>query len=513
MSDGIWEASLSTYIEQVREAWRTVGVAVAVVRGEELIYGRGFGRRRRDDAAEVDVDTLFQVGSTTKAFTASAIGMLVDEGMLAWDDRIVDHLPELKLKDPWLTRHLTVRDVLTHRAGLSIALLPYLAVIDSNSALDQLRYADANGRFRDCFEYDNLLYALAGKLVEAVSSCSWSNFTRMRLLEPLNMTRTRTSPYDIWARDRIIPTFLGCPLGEPPPLSEARIANVAMPHFAESEGCATLLSWGSYDNEAPAGSMVSSAADMAKWLSLNLRKGRVGTQQLIDTRTIQELHRVQNPHGKLEECFFGETSDGYTLGWWRARYRQRVHLEHGGGMIGFPAYVCLVPEEDLGIVVLSNTGLGPGRMLSRRYLFHKAVAYWIIDRLLGDQVHDWSSALIAHAREADQAAHCEEIELSRDRNPKPASCLPFSAYTGHFGDMSGSTGRIAIDLEAGSLGLSFAGEGAFHARLVPWQGNTHRLQMAPPVANILGPQFATFQVEDGGQVNELAVFGSRYRRL
>ena len=499
---------LTRYIEQARTEWKNVGLAIAVVQGSDVIFTQGFGARAFDGSERVDPDTLFQVGSTTKAFTTAALAMLVSEGRIHWDDPVIDYLPTFQLQDPWLTRTLTIRDAVTHRSGISAPFYFVLGILDSDEAIRQLRYSTAQAPFRDSFVYDNVLYAVAGRVVEVVSGMSWRDYIKRRLLQPLQMNRSGTSPYEFWERHHVAPVIFGSALRSGATLEDARDRNVAMPHGWDEDGAAVVLPWQCYDNAAAAGSLVSSARDMAKWLLLNLNQGCFEGQQLLGPDTVQELHATQNLH-TLHQFPFERATESYAMGWFRAEYRGHVHLEHGGGIIGFPSYMALLPDQQLGIAVLSNGSQEAREQLGVHKLsLHRAIAFWAFDRLLGAPPRDWSQELLSQAQAAQREIqeHERELQQSRLKNTRPT--LPFGQCAGTYEDRSKHSGHVYLQLENGRLRLLFAGDGAFAAELEHWHQDLFRLRSTVGVADVLGPQFVAFKLDPAGKVVSMSASGA-----
>jgi len=242
--------AFNAYVERAVEEWEAVGLAVAVVKDGELLFARGYGERVLGTGEMVDEETRFSIGSTTKAMTAAALGMLVDEGKLSWDDHVVDHLPGFQLSDTWMTREITIRDLLTHRAGLgNTDFLWYENDAPRDWVVHQMRYADLAYSPRTSFIYQNLMYATAGAVVEAVSGMPWTEFVKVRIFGPLGMTETLAT--------------LSETTGQP---------NVARPH-AIVDGERVLIENASVDPVNAAGSVWSSVEDMSRWLRMLLAEG------------------------------------------------------------------------------------------------------------------------------------------------------------------------------------------------------------------------------------------------
>lgn len=494
-------SELDQYIERVRGDWQNVGAAVAVVRGDEVVYARGFGAREITRTSPVTADTLFEIGSTTKAFTTAALGMLVDDGKLTWDDRIVDWLPDFRLRDEWVSRQLTVRDAVSHRSGVADNYYPYLTIMDTAQVVGHLRHLSADGRFRDSFRYNNHLYAVAGKVIEAASGSTWHEFMRQRVLTPLKMLGSGTSAHQFWDERFIAPTFYGTSR-ERGSIDKARDDNVAMPHGFSTNGLVQAMPWLSFDSAAPAGSIVSSVADMANWLRLHLNEGRFEGQQLLQPQTLRHLHAAQNLRVDNDVSPLRHVRG--AMGWLRSRYEGHVHVAHGGGVLGFPAYVALLPERRIGVVVLSNGPVAAGD----DYKFHRAIAFWAFDRLLGAATRDWGRQFQEQLRELKDRARktAEELQRARARNTTPS--LPLENYAGEYEDRAVPSGRVRLTVEEGRLTLRFAGDGAFRGYLEHWENDRFRLHSDCPGHNVIEFGFADFAIE-GGAVTSLCA-GSAY---
>lgn len=501
-----FEAELDRYIEEVVAEWEVVGAAIAVVRHGDVIYSRGFGAREVGRRPRIDGDTLFQVGSTTKAFTAAAIGILVDERKVSWDDPVIEHLPWFRLRERRRADRLTIRDLLAHRTG--IIGRPYFAMrpMDADEAIDQLRWAAYEGRQGRSYCYSNLMYAVAGKLVEAASGVSWSGFVEERLLRPLGMRRSRTSPYDVWPPRHVAPTFLGSAADVRSPAPAASLANVAMPHTAW-EGAWVRLPWRSYDNAAPAGSIISSAGDMARWLALHLGEGRFERRRLVSRCSMKEILAAQNPHVREKQLAFTDRPESYAMGWRRGDFRGYACLAHGGGMIGFPAFAALLPEKQVGVVVLCNSTRGPHERAGP----HKAIAFRIFDRLLNAAPHDWSRDFLARSRRLQRAAAREEQRFLRARTDSAPS-LPLNGYVGTYTEEAGGSEVIRVGKEGSRLNLAFAGAGALVASLEPWGRDAFRLRAGPGIAEVLGPELARFTIDRELRVTSVSLLGTSFQR-
>lgn len=502
-------ADLGRYIEQTRSQLENVGVAVAVVKDDKVVFAQGFGVREQGKAARIGPDTLFQIGSTTKAFTTAALGILVDEGKIRWDDPVIDYLPGFQLQDPWLTRHLTIRDTVTHRSGITDSPYFAYAVMDADTALDQLRYIPSQYAFRDSYHYSNLMYVVAGKIVAAASGMSWNEFVEQRLLQPLRMKRSGTTAYEFWNARYIAPTFWGSAAASRYSHADARDANVAMPHFVDVQSTPHVIAWQSYDNAAAAGTIVSSADEMANWLILHLNQGAFAGRQLLQADTVEELHAVQNLHCVCGFPFADSTEpvQGYAMGWVRTRYHDQALLAHGGGILGFPAYVAMIPGQRMGVVVLANSSKVDA---GDRYALHKAIALRAFDQLLDTASRDWNLEFLARAKQAEADARSRQEERQRSRLLNAPPSLPLEHYAGDYEDRLLHSGRVKVRVADGQLTLSFDGQGAFSGFLDPWHHDVFRLRLKVPVDP---DQFPGFVIDPAGKVASMSFLDRTFDRL
>lgn len=303
-SSQIIQKDFGAFVEQARRDWGVPGVAVAVVKGDQVVFVRGYGVRIQGQSGAVDANTAFQLASVTKTFTAAALGSLVDEGKLGWDDPVINHLPGFAMSDPYATLHTSARDLLAHRSGLP------------------------------AFGAD---LTLAGTLAGQVAGSSWEAVVRSRLLEPLGMRRTRVVAAEL-----------------------NRDPNAATPHLSRPAGPAPMTTREGDGAFGPAGAISSSANDMAVWMRMLLAGGRLGAKQVLRAETVQELFRP----AMVSEVSFSEsppinenTGFDYALGWATYAYNGRKVVEKGGALAGVRSVVTLVPSEQLGVVVLANLNL------------------------------------------------------------------------------------------------------------------------------------------------------------
>src|SRR5512138_1940869 len=316
-------------VAKIMKAFEVPGLALAIVKDGKVVLAKGYGVRKLGDPAPVDAATLFGIASNTKVFTATALGLLVEEGKIAWDGRVVDYMPWFMMYDPYVTRELTVRDLLVHRSGLGLGAGDLLwwpaSTYDRPDIARRLRFIRPATSFRSAYAYDNVLYLVAGEVIEAVSGHSWEDFVRTRILERVGMTGSSVRHS-----------------------AAAGGGNVATPH-ARVEGKVRPVSPFASDNTNPAGGINASAEDMAKWLDVLLARGKLPDgSRLFSEGTYRQLTTLvtplPNPDPPAEVVALKTGFRGYALGLEARDYRGHKMLTHTGGLPGYVSKVTHVPD-------------------------------------------------------------------------------------------------------------------------------------------------------------------------
>ncbi len=464
---------LDAYIEKNLAAWEVPGLAISVIKDDAIIFSKGYGVRRLGSTDMVDERTVFAIGSNSKTFTSAGIAMLIDDGLVKWDDKVTDHLPTFQTSDSYVTRELTIRDLLTHRSGLSRDDNSWLGQTTSRHELvRRVRFLGKQESFRSEFGYHNFMFLTAGAVIEEISGHTWDEFVKQRMLVPLGMKMSNTSINDLRYLD-----------------------NVASPH-ANIDGRIVPVEWRNIDNMAAAGSINSNVVDMAQWVRLMLASGKSGEEQLISAGAVKEMHTPQMVIRR--EGFWGMMSPAshllaYGLGWFLLDYRDRMVVLHGGNIDGMSALMLLVPEENLGTVILTNMN---------QSIAHIGFAYRLIDLMLGDATRDWSSEFLAifRAGEEQSAQQLEKREESRVRGTSPS--LALAAYAGTYVDPDSLYGTAEVSYQDGHLvmrnGQAFVGD------LEHWHYDTFRATFRD---RIRGGGLVRFTLDAAGKVAEMNVTG------
>lgn len=410
------------------------GIGIAVVKDGRVEVARGYGIRRVGAAGPVDSRTTFGVVSLTKAFTATGLALLVEEGKVEWDAPVTRYLPWFQLWDPWVTRELTVRDLLGHRAGFGFLAGDLLwfpgDTCDRAEVVRRLRFLPPGGAFRSGFTYSNSSYLVAGLILEAVSGRSWEAFVAERILAKAGM-RDADPRLSSWGLGR----------------------NAAAPHARIEGGVRPIRSLGG-DSGNPAIGISASPEDMASWMLVLLSGGKLKDgSSLYPEKAATELWSVVTPMrvGPRAEGPLGDVAPsmrGYSLAFVVQDYRSRRMIVHTGSGPGYSAILALLPDLGLGVTVLTNQESDEAR---------RAVLYAVLDRHLGAPSVDWVDVLARKAarKAAREAAEAAEAERKRPSAPASGPSLPLSAYAGAFVDAW--YGEVAIALEGKGLVLRFSG--------------------------------------------------------
>ena len=353
------------FVRAVMEEWKVPGVAIGLVKDGEVVLAQGFGKRDREAGLDVTPRTIFGIASCTKAFVAMALAMLVDEGKLVWDAPIKNYLPGFKLSDSVASERITTRDVLSHRTGLpGHDLVAYGTELTAEELLQRLPHLEMNKDMRTTWQYNNLMYGIAGYLIECISGQSWDIFIRQRILEPLGMTSTSFTIAEV----QQMPDY-----AMPYKLADGEIQKTNFYHLVGAD--------------APAGSINSNVEDMTKWLRCLLNKTQYGEgQRLVSEEQFQQLigpQMIMPPWSYQTEQYTEESRMCYAFGWWVYTYRGHRVVQHSGGIDGFSCLTTFLPDDNIGVVVLTNRE-------AHLVPVHGIFTYNACDRLLGLDEVPWN---------------------------------------------------------------------------------------------------------------------------
>lgn len=451
---------LDAHIATVLEAFDVPGVGVAVVKNGEVLLSKGYGIKRLGHPDPVDENTLFSIASNSKAFTGTALGMLVDQGKLNWEDPVIQHLPWFAMSDDYVTQHLTVRDLLVHHSGLPAYANDMLnfppAQMTRKELLMKLKDTPLVHDFRSVYAYDNILYLAAGEVVEAVSGISWEEFVEKRIFKPLGMNNSisrfstmRNQPNIAYAHARrngalkVMDTFFDLNIGDP---------------------------------GNPAGGIATSAADMAQWIKMHLDSGRVHNERrLFKPEVTKELWKTVIPMPVSKEPEWLKPAQkhfyGYALGFRTYDYRGYQVIGHGGLLTGFVSQIAMVPQLDLGVVVLTN------QLSSEAYW---AIIHKVLDYYMKAEPFDW---VAAYKKSSDRAIARQDSLVKAYQpvlpDPNIPRSLPIASYAGVYKDPF--IGRMIVtERDQNALHLSFTKAKYYSGILQHFHGDLFRLVYDDP---------------------------------
>jgi CubicO group peptidase (beta-lactamase class C family) len=462
--------AVDALVERTLEYWHVPGVAIGIVRGDDVIYLRGHGVRCVEDGAKVTPDTLFPIASCTKSFTTTAMALLVDEGKMRWDDPPRQYVPYFHLSDPFVDREVTLRDLVTHRTGLrDHHMLWYRSPWTQEEIIRRAGRLPLDKPFRTTFQYQSTMFTVAGFAVARASGLSWADFVQKRLLNPLDMKATRFTTTAI-----------------------AEVADKASPHRLDDENKPHRTELYPMEVPEPAGSIQSNARDLSKWLRFHLNNKMVDGKPLVSSRNLETTHTPQIviPLDATDRIQFPETNQmSYGMGWViQDHFGQRL-LQHGGLIEGFRCHFTLVPKARLGIVLLCN--LHHTRM-------NIALSNSLLEILLDLPHHDWN-ALIAKAESRDEAeAKREEREEENRRQPDTQPSRELAGYTGTYEHPA--YGTVRITLEDGKLVWHW---NRYHAALTHYHYDIFTLPL-----EIMGAPRVVFTLDAKGTVARMKVLGA-----
>jgi CubicO group peptidase (beta-lactamase class C family) len=471
-------------VEAARTGIGVPGMAIAIVENDRVTFAKGFGVRAIGGSEPVDADTIFPTGSTGKAFTVAALGILVDEGKIGWDDRVTDHLPGFEMYDPWVTREITIRDLLVHRSGLGLGegdllFVPRTSLTRAES-VRRLRYLKPHTSFRYGFAYDNVLYMVAGQLIEAVTGETWEKYVADQVLKPAGMLHSTTDEPERFADpDRAYP--------------HARLDG-------PMRGVGTQVMLNERDelgrNGAPAGGLTVSANDMARWLMIQLDGGALpghtgrlfseaAHEQMWTPVVLEPIHALPAPLKATEPMF-----NAYALGWDIQDYAGTRIVWHGGAVFGFLTAVVLIPEKHVGFSIEINSEDGE---IIRGLMFE------LLDHYLGRPHVDWVARFGAQKQRRIEAA----LKQLKTETATPAAVgpsLPVSGYAGTYSDPW--YGNVEITVRDGKLRIDFRSTPRMTATLDHWQYDTFVTRFDDKT---IEPAYVTFSLDADGKIDRITL--------
>lgn len=470
-------ADLDAYVARTMKTFEVPGIAVAIVKDGKVVVAKGYGVRKLGEAAPVDENTLFGIGSNTKAFTTAALASLVDEGKISWDDKVYERLKSFQMYDPYVSHEMTIRDLLCHRSGMGLGEGDLLfwphTTYTRDDIIYRLRFMKPASSFRSHYAYDNLLYIAAGQIIPAVTGRTWEEYIREKILQPLGMKTTTLSNSVFKPGD-----------------------DYAWPH-SKVDGKLRPIDFVNLDNAAAAGAINSSVAEMAKWIQLQLNHGKFPgrEERLFSERQSREMWTAQTltPIGAGDSPLSGlrPKFSAYALGWGIRDYHGRKLVGHSGGVAGFVTRVLLVPEENLGVVILTNAEEGGA---------FESILFHVLDSYFGVPATDWTAAFKAAEEEGQK--HAAEVltagEKGRAADSKPS--LPLEKYAGTYKDAW--YGPVNVRQEGAGLVFTMDHTPNATADLQHWQYDTFKAHWRD---RTIEDAFVTFTLRPDGSIDHFTM--------
>jgi CubicO group peptidase (beta-lactamase class C family) len=464
------------YVRDAMVSWHCPGVAVSIVKGDEVLHQNVYGLRDLEHQLPMTADTRFAMASVTKSFTAMSAALLVDEGKLEWDKPVREYMPEFILDDPYVTQHVTVRDMLSHRTGLPRHdWSAWRLDISRAEFVKRVRHFKFSASFREKFQYNNLMYYATAYLVEKVANQKWEEFVAERIFAQAGMVASNF---------------------QPEPVEDGQHNAIGYRVDRDESGGAKGLiptAFGKHTELSPgaAGGLFSTLADLTQWLKVHVNNGRVGDVQLVSPDNLKQMHLPQTviPGGGFNEALMGNTIFTYGMGWFVEPYRGHTLIQHGGNVEGHSLIIGFIPQENIGVVGLTNIGMLPLR---------DVLLYEGIDRALGLEDRDWNKRfhemfdpLIVAEASAKQTAATEQLAEAPPTHP-------IDSYTGTFaaeGYPDFAVRRAGEGLQACTVGsLEWSALRHYHYNVFEWHMADFDVWIK-----------VRFLVNDTGDVDEISV--------
>ncbi len=437
---------IDSVAERARKAFNVPGIAVAVIKDGNIIHSKGYGIRSLNTNLPVDENTLFGIASNSKAFTAFALGLLVDEGKLSWDDKVRKWIPEFKLYSPYVTEEFTIRDLLTHRSGLGLGAGDLMFFPDSSNfelkdIIYNLQFLKQVSGFRTKYDYDNNMYIVAGEVVKRASGMSWDDFVETRIMQPIGMTKSACSFDRLKDKSDVIDAH------------------------AEVEGKVKVIARSSLKVGHSAGGINSSIADLSKWVSLLLAQGKYGpnNSQLFSTAVQNEIWSPQTIIKTGAPGYYNTHFRAYGFGFVIDDVKGYKEMSHTGGLEGMVTQITIIPELKLGIIVLTNQQEGDAFI---------SITNQIKDGYLGLKGKDWVSDLVAsrNRQMAEAKTITDPIWAEINKAQINQAKIDFNMYTGTYKDPW--LGEVLITERNGKLWFDSKRSPKLTGELLPYKGNS-----------------------------------------
>lgn len=434
---------LDLYYTKMVKDWDVPSATIGIVKDGKLVFTGSYGVKEIGKKEKPNKNTLYAIASNSKAFTSAILGMLVEEGKLKWNDKVKDYLPYFALYDPWVSNEVTIRDLLSHRVGLgtfSGDVIWYKSNLTSEEIVKRVKYIPAAYDFRAGYGYSNVMYITAGEVIKKITGKTWAENVKERIFIPLQMDRTITSPKYLEAK-----------------------GNFATPHARESDKNIPIV-WEDWEEIGALGGVISSVNDISKWMILNLNHGMLGTDTIFSKKTRNMVWRPHNNFyiNQTKKNDFNRHFNAYGLGWGLSDYHGFLRVGHTGGYDGMITAITMIPDKNLGIVVLTN-GMNSPIM---------AATYYGLDQFLGVETVDWSTKMLtSKAKRQKEDTRIADRKKAHILHTKPS--IAIEDCVGVF--KSDIYGEITISKKGNDLRMNFEHSSSLSATLRHWHYDVYEI--------------------------------------
>ncbi len=479
----ISSSEIDEIIENAMETFNVTGVAVGIVKDGEIIFTKGYGVKSIETNAAVNEHTGFAIASNTKAFTTTALAILEEEGKLSWHDKVVDIIPEFKMYDPYVTANFNIQDLLTHRSGLGLGAGDLMIFPDSTDftikdILNNFQYFKPKSAFRTKYDYDNLLYMVAGEVIARVSGMSWEEFIKTRIMEPLNMDNSYSTLYDV--KDK---------------------SNLATPHSTET-GTIRTVEYDTFDTEkvnGAAASIISNVDDLCNWMLVHLNHGKYGENlelQLFSEKNQREMWKIHTTLNADRNPRYNSHFRGYGLGWVLSDIKGNMSVSHTGALAGMLSKTIMIPDLNFGVVILTNTWLGGA------YLF-SAVSQTIVDRYLGLEDYNWIEDYYNSQQKRQSSADSVVTEVWETVKATSNEAINVEDFIGVYKD--NWFGNVEVFMNNNQLWIKCYRSPKLNGPMYYYKANTFAIKWLYQELN--GDAFAIFSFYEEGKAQNIRMKG------
>jgi CubicO group peptidase (beta-lactamase class C family) len=475
----ITSSKIDSLMQDALIKFEVAGASIAIVKDGKIIHQKGYGINSINTKESVNENTNFQIASNSKAFTAAALSILEDEGKIKWTDRVKDYLPEFKMYNDYVTENFNIQDLLTHRSGLGLGagdlmFFPDGSNFTTKDVMTSFQYFKPVSAFRTKFDYDNLLYIVAGEVIAKISGISYEDFVQKRIITPLQMNRT----------------FVGKLLKDK--------SNLAVPHSTES-GTIRIIDAFDIGMGSAAGGIYSNVSDMSKWMMTHLNKGRYGDDlksSLFSLKNYNEMWRLHTVEPSNQDPRYNSHFNGYGLGWFITDEKGNFKISHTGGLPGMLSIVTMYPDINLGIVILTNTGNGGGGLFT-------AITNTISDSYLGLDDFGWTDKIVKwenqHSNSSDDVTKkiWKKVDLVKKTKIKNEDFI--GIYEDNW------FGKVQVFMQDNKLWIKSLRSPKLNGPMAFYNANTFAIKWEYQTTNC--DAFAMFSLDDTGKAQSIKMKG------